>query len=144
MATAVSLIKCSSIGGGCSASNDSISRRGRGCRNRVTASMNTKATKRRAAIPKSLAPHFQEFSLRKLNVQRDALVIMQRVLEYGDLAELRWLFETYGRSAINEFVRQRGESWLSRRAFYFWRRYFKLKSWKRAPNRHLREQLWPF
>ncbi|MBI4314821.1 MAG: hypothetical protein HY872_09025 [Chloroflexi bacterium] len=106
--------------------------------------MNTKATKRRVAVPKSLAPHFQEFSLRKLNVQRDALVIMQRVLEYGDLAELRWLFETYGRSAINEFVRQRDESWLSRRAFYFWRRYFKLQSWKRAPNHHLREQLWPF
>ena len=105
---------------------------------------NNKAANRKAAIPKSLAPHFQEFSLRKLNVQRDALVIVQRTLEHGDLAELRWLFETYGRSAISEFVRQRGESWLSRRAFYFWRRYFKLKSWKRAPNRHLREQLWPF
>ena len=104
----------------------------------------TSKRKNRFAIPKSLAPHFQEFDLSKLDLQGDALTIIQRTLEFGDLAELRWLFDTYERQAICEFVRQRGERWLSRRAFYFWRRYFKLKNWKRAPDRDLREQLWPF
>jgi hypothetical protein len=104
----------------------------------------TSKRKNRLAIPKSLAPHFQEFDLGKLDLQRDALTIIQRTLEFGDLTELRWLFNTYARKVICEFVRQRGERWLSRRAFYFWRRYFKLKNWKRAPNRDLREQLWPF
>ena len=104
----------------------------------------TSKRKNRLAIPKSLAPHFQEFDLKKLDLQCDALTIIQRTLEFGDLAELRWLFDAYERQAICEFVRQRGERWLSRRMFYFWRRYFKLKNWKRAPNRELREQLWPF
>ena len=94
-------------------------------------------------IPRTLKPHFQEYSLARLDLQRDARLIQQRTLEYGDLDELRWLFDTYPREQIREFVRTRGEQWLSRRAFYFWRRYFRLKNWKRAPNRELRDILWP-
>ena len=99
--------------------------------------------KERTAVPRTLKPFFQEFDLSRLDLREDARVIMQRTLEYGDLAELRWLFETYPRREIKEFVRSRGEHWLSKRAFYFWRRYFKLQTWKRAPNRDLRKILWP-
>lgn len=106
--------------------------------------MKTKPTAKLSRLPQTLAPHFQEFDLKNLDVQQDALTIMQRTLEYGDLTELRWLFAVYRRDQIREFVRTRGEFWLSARAFYFWRRYFKLKNWRRAPHQTLREQLWPF
>ena len=99
--------------------------------------------KTKNSIPRTLKPYFQEYDLKKLDVRRDSLLIMQRTLEYGDLDELRWLFDTYPRLRIREFVRTRGELWLSGRSFYFWRRYFKLRSWKHAPSRGLGEILWP-
>ena len=45
----------------------------------------------------SLAPFFQEYDLATLDVQRSANTIIERVLQYGNRAEIRWLFQAYPR-----------------------------------------------
>jgi len=42
-------------------------------------------------IPSGLRPHFQEYDLSSLDLDRDADLIIQRTLEYGTWDEIRWL-----------------------------------------------------
>ena len=44
-------------------------------------------------LPLSLAPFFQEYDLAKLDLHRSAGTIIERVLQYGSRAEIRWLFQ---------------------------------------------------
>ena len=46
-------------------------------------------------IPESLAPFLQEYNLAQLNPQTAAPLLIERALQYGNLAELRWLFAQY-------------------------------------------------
>jgi hypothetical protein len=60
-------------------------------------------------IPPSLAPFFQEYDIAKLNPQRDSHTIIERVLQFGNRAELRWLFTVYSLEQIKEWGRQFGK-----------------------------------
>jgi hypothetical protein len=60
-------------------------------------------------IPDSLAPFFQEYDLRRLDLQRDSATIIERTLQFGNRAELRWLFGQYPRTQIADWVRRFGK-----------------------------------
>jgi hypothetical protein len=74
-----------------------------------------------APIPATLAPFFQEYDLRRLDAQRDAATIIERALQYGNRAELRWLFAQYPRQQIADWVRQFGAARLPHPHLDFWR-----------------------
>lgn len=93
-------------------------------------------------IPSSLAPHFQEYDFSALDVSHDADLIIQRTLEYGTWDEVRWLFGTYGGKRIRTFVRERGERWLSKATFNYWRKLLRIKRWRRSPFPTARGELW--
>jgi hypothetical protein len=57
-------------------------------------------------IPTTLAPFFQEYDFLALNPQRDLHTIIERVLQFGNRAEIRWLFDTYSEKEIVNWVRQ--------------------------------------
>ncbi len=86
-----------------------------------------------ALIPPALRPYFQEYDLEKLWLTRDADLIIQRTLEYGDWQEVRWLFLTYRRPRIHRFLREHGDRWLSPVAFNYWRKLLGIRKWKPAP-----------
>ncbi len=87
----------------------------------------------RTEIPLSLQPYFQEYDLQDLQLRRDAEIILQRTLEYGDWQELRWLFQVYGRERIRRFLRQHGERWLNPVTFNYWRKLLQIRRWRPAP-----------
>lgn len=93
-------------------------------------------------IPRDLAPYFQEYDFDALDVGRDANLIIQRTLEYGTWDEVRWLFATYGGKRVRTFVRERGERWLSRATFNYWRKLLRIKRWRRSPFPTARGELW--
>lgn len=72
------------------------------------------------SIPASLAPFFQEYDLAQLNVELDAATIIERTLRYGTRAELRWLFATYSRDQIVEWVKLWGQYGLPAPHLAFW------------------------
>jgi len=84
-------------------------------------------------IPRSLKPYFQEYNLDALSVRRDADLIIQRTLEYGNWDEIRWLFEVYRRARIQRFIREHGERWLSPVTFNYWRKLLGVRKWNPAP-----------
>jgi squalene cyclase len=108
--------------------------------------MEQKVTARfeRARIPKRLAPYFQEYRLEKLNLERDANLIIQRTLEFGTWDDIRWLFRMYGAQRIKRFLSELGERGLSRVAFNYWRRLLRVKRWRKSPFAASPLEVWPF
>jgi hypothetical protein len=95
-----------------------------------------------ANIPRGLRPHFQEYNVDSLVLDRDADLIIQRTLEHGTWDEVRWLFGIYGGPRIRTFVRERGERWLSRVTFNYWRKLLEIDEWRRSPFPTPREEVW--
>jgi hypothetical protein len=71
-------------------------------------------------IPATLAPFFQEYTLAQLDPQRDAATIIERTLRFGTRDELRWLFSTYSREQITDWVRRWGKYALPEPHLSFW------------------------
>ena len=60
-------------------------------------------------IPTTMAPFLQEYDLARLNPEKDAHTLIERTLQYGNRAELRWLFQTYAHSQIRRWVERFGQ-----------------------------------
>jgi hypothetical protein len=71
-------------------------------------------------IPLTLSPFFQEYDFAKLNLQADSHTIIERILQFGTRAELRWLFNTYSEKQITEWVREFGNEKLPQPHRTFW------------------------
>ncbi len=56
----------------------------------------------------SIAPFFQEYNFSTLDVRLHAELIIERILAYGNRAEVRWLIQTYGRAEICQWMEQQG------------------------------------
>lgn len=72
------------------------------------------------SIPPSTAPFFQEYTFSKLEAQKHAPLIIERLLTYGDRSEVRWLFETYGQAKIRGWLSEFGSIRLPRRRYHLW------------------------
>lgn len=73
-----------------------------------------------STIPSSLAPFFQEYDLSKLNLDHSAATIIERTLQFGNRAEIRWLFHTYTHQRIRDWVSQWGNVALPEPHRTFW------------------------
>lgn len=71
-------------------------------------------------IPSTLAPFFQEYDLTSLDLQSAAPLIFERILQFGDRAELHWLFTRYPRRQIRDWVMQFGRERLPHPHLDFW------------------------
>ena len=56
----------------------------------------TRRPRSTVGIPVSLRPFFQEYVLEDLDPERSTCTAIERALAWGDVAEWRWLFATYG------------------------------------------------
>lgn len=73
--------------------------------------------------------------IRRLDPDRDADVIIARVVEFGVLEEVRWLIDRYGLDRIHQFFREVGSPEISDRTVAFWRAVFHAEGevWPRPP-----------
>lgn len=71
-------------------------------------------------IPSTLSPFFQEYDIALLNPQKDSHTIIERTLQFGNRAELRWLFSVYSQEQIALWVRQFGKDKLPQPHRAFW------------------------
>ncbi|MDP1544871.1 MAG: hypothetical protein Q8L87_02530 [Anaerolineales bacterium] len=93
-------------------------------------------------IPVGLKPYFQEYDVARLDIDRDANLIIQRVLEFGTWNEIRWLFETYRSKRIRLFLRGYGERGLKPVTFNYWRKLLGIRRWKKHPFPTSKKELW--
>ncbi len=71
-------------------------------------------------LPPTLAPFFQEYDLSILDIRKDAHTIIERVLQFGNRAEIRWLFATYSQDEIRNWVTRFGNEKLPQPHRTFW------------------------
>ena len=72
------------------------------------------------SLPQSLSPFFQEYNFTDLHPQNDSHTIIERVLQFGNRAEIRWLFETYSHKEIKLWVKRYGNDKLPQPHRAFW------------------------
>jgi hypothetical protein len=92
------------------------------------------------SIPNSTAPFFQEYRFEALDVAKHQSLIIERLLAYGDRAEIRWLVDTYGTGVIRGWLELDGERMLRRRRYELWRVLFDLPVRQIAERHHA----WPY
>ncbi len=92
------------------------------------------------SIPETVAPFFQEYNFSTFDVQTHAALIAERILAYGNRAEVRWLFDVYGIEAIRAWVGRDGERLLPQRRYELWRMLLDIPVRRIAERR----QAWPY
>lgn len=93
-------------------------------------------------IPIGLKPYFQEYNIERLDITRDANLIIQRTLEFGTWDEIRWLFQLYRSKRIRLFLREYGERGLKPVTFTYWRKLLGIRRWKKHPFFPVKGELW--
>ncbi len=71
-------------------------------------------------IPASAAPFFQEYSFSDLDAEKDAYLVLERILRFGNREELYWLFHFYGEEKIKAWVSENGLRRLPYRRYNMW------------------------
>ena len=97
-------------------------------------------------LPKHLEKYFWDTDFKKVDREKHKDYIIAKLLEYGDIPELRWLFSSFSQSKIKAtFAKRRG---FSKRVANFWRLYFDLpKNKVLCLNKSFlgkQKELWPY
>ena len=53
-------------------------------------------------MPQKLQALLWSSNVDKLNIEKDAALIINKVLAYGDLEDIRWLISNYGKDKVKE------------------------------------------
>ena len=84
-------------------------------------------------LPQSSQWLFPEYEFARMNPDKYAGVIMERILNRGSWMEIRWLLDTYGKREIAKWVRTYGYRRLDKRAFNYWRNMLGIKRYTIPP-----------
>ena len=76
------------------------------------------------AIPDNVLKLFWDADKPGIDVQRHARYIICRVLDFGDTAEVHWLFDTYGEEPIKQVIAANPP--LHPKSLNYWRKRFGL------------------
>ena len=71
-------------------------------------------------IPRELHHLFWDCHPDQVDPEAHAPFVMERLLEYGTLAGVRWALAVYGPERIKRFLMDRGRRTLSRKTLAFW------------------------
>ena len=55
-------------------------------------------------LPKSLRPYFWDVAFEELKIEKSSFLIIKRILDRGNLSDVRWLVKTYGKGKIKKVV----------------------------------------
>lgn len=55
-------------------------------------------------LPESLRSYFWDVAFEELEIEKSAFLIIKRVLDRGNLSDIRWLVKTYGKNEIKKVV----------------------------------------
>ena len=76
--------------------------------------LETKNTK----LPSFLRSYFWDMEFEKLEIKTHSFLVIKRVLDRGSLCDIRWLVNTYGKTAIKEVIMKTRD--LARPTGNFW------------------------
>jgi hypothetical protein len=69
-------------------------------------------------VPKFLRSYFWDVAFEDLGIKAHAFLVIKRVLDRGNLSDIRWLLKTYGKDEIKKVVMETRD--LARPTGNFW------------------------
>lgn len=75
-------------------------------------------SKKKTQIPESFRSYFWDVNFEDLETKKHTFLIIKRVLDRGNLRDIRWLIRTYGKDVIGKVVMDTKD--LSRSTGNFW------------------------
>lgn len=73
-------------------------------------------------IPGRIQRHFWDTDKKRVDLWSHRAYVIRRIMDYGDLEDVRWMLATYSAEEIIEVLKKsRG---LSRKSAYFWGNHF--------------------
>lgn len=87
---------------------------------------------------------FPEYSLKNLDLSKDKFIIINRILEYGTLQQIKELFKIYKSSEIRKFVIKHGVRKLSLKSLNFWLNFFGIKNKDKYIKAKIKDKIWKF
>jgi len=90
-------------------------------------------------IPPSTKPFFQEYRFDQLDPVEHRELVIERLLAYGNREEIHWLYQTYGRDQLAQWVSKYGVRRLPRLRYNLWCVLFKLQ----PDTKTLAKRIWP-
>lgn len=85
-------------------------------------------------LPKDFKQYFWDVDFKKLSLGRHCDFILSRLLKYGGVKVVRWMFKNINKRKIKDYVRRSGSRELDKRSNNFWRIYFSLPPQKKPAN----------
>lgn len=79
-----------------------------------------KSARRQTSVPSSMAPLFPDYDIQNLHLERDADMILSRILERGSTRQVRWALRHFSKGRRCLFLNREGARLLSPRAARFW------------------------
>ena len=73
---------------------------------------------KKTQLPESLRPYFWDIEFEELKTKKHAFLVIKRVLDRGNLRDIRWLVKTYGKDEIKKVVSKTKD--LARPTGNFW------------------------
>ena len=99
-----------------------------------------------AKLPSFAKKYFWEIDVDELDLQKNPEYIIGRILEYGDIEAVRWMFQTFDRKLITKLFSNKKS--FSRITANFWKIFFDLSekdiSCLRKPYQKNQKTHWPY
>ncbi len=71
-------------------------------------------------LPSQFSYLFPEFDIKSIDLDKHSDIVIERILRYGGVKEIRWLFKNYSKEKVKEFLRIKGKKRLDKRDYNFW------------------------
>ncbi len=78
-------------------------------------------------VPKSLQSVLWSYDISKIDVKKDKNLIIQQVLNYGTMKEIKWLFKTYSATEIKHVLKNPSRGSWDSRVLNYWSKIFRIK-----------------
>ncbi|KAF0135136.1 MAG: hypothetical protein FD145_274 [Candidatus Saganbacteria bacterium] len=89
--------------------------------------------KREKKLPKEFKKYFWDVNLDKLSFSQNYKLIFSRILSYGSIPAIHWLFKNSDKSSIKNYVLSFGGKQLDKRSNNLWRIFFGIKHDRKTP-----------
>ena len=73
-------------------------------------------------LPERLKKYFWDCDFKQLDTEKNSRYIIERILTFGNLQDIRWLFNTYSKNEIKKIALNSRR--LDNRTRNFWKIYF--------------------
>ena len=77
-------------------------------------------------IPPALRKFFWDADFAKLTFPDHQNYVLGKLMEYGDIASIKWIISTFDRGTISRYLETKGKVALDKKSYLFWEKVLRM------------------